>query len=273
VKNKASALAKLHHAPPLLVLPNAWDAASARVFEDAGFPAIGTTSAGIAYARGYPDKQKIGLKEMADAVGRIVDAVRVPVTADMEAGYGDVTGTVTAVLDAGAVGMNLEDAAHGKGNGMYSVEDQVARLREARKTADARGIALVINARTDLFLLAADPGVEPVFEAIERLNAYREAGADCLFAPGITDKLRIEALAKAVRGPLNVLAGAGTPPVAELELLGVARLSIGSGAMRATLALAQRISIELLGAGTYSLLTADTLPYADANRLMDRKTS
>jgi 2-methylisocitrate lyase-like PEP mutase family enzyme len=271
VKNKAIVLAKLHQAPPLLVLPNAWDAASARVFEDAGFPAIATTSAGIAYALGYADKQKIGRAEMTDAVARIVRAVHVPVTADMEAGYGDVAATVTAVLDAGAVGMNLEDATHERGRALVTVEEQAQRIREARRTAEARGIPLVINARTDLFLLAADPGVEPVFEAIERLNAYREAGADCLFAPGITDKLRIEALAKAVRGPLNILAGAGTPPVADLELLGVARLSVGSGPMRATMALTKRIAQELREAGTYSLITGATIPYAAANRLMDRK--
>jgi 2-methylisocitrate lyase-like PEP mutase family enzyme len=272
VKNKAAALATLHQAPPLLVLPNAWDAASARVFEDAGFPAIATTSAGIAYALGYADRQKISLAEMADAVGRIARAVRVPVTADMEAGYGDVARAVTAVLDAGAVGMNLEDATHERGRMLFTVEEQVDRIREARRTTESRGIPMVINARTDLFLLAKDPGVEPVFEAIERLNAYREAGADCLFAPGITDKLRIEALAKAVRGPLNVLAGAGTPPVAELELLGVARLSVGSGPMRATLALIRRIAKELLDAGTYTLLTGDTVPYTEANELMDRQS-
>jgi len=273
VKNKAAALAKLHHAPPLFVLPNAWDAASARVFEDAGFPAVGTTSAGIAYALGHADRQKIGLAEMAEAVGRIARAVQVPVSADMEAGYGDVARAVSAVLDAGAVGMNLEDATHERGRALFTPDEQADRIREARRTADARGIPLVINARTDLFLVAEDPGVEPVFEAIERLNVYRHAGADCLFAPGITDKLRIEALAKAVRGPLNVLAGAGTPPVAELELLGVACLSVGSGPMRATMDLTRRIANELRESGTYTLITGETLPYADANRLMDRRGS
>lgn len=269
MKSKADLLAKLHHPPPLLVLPNAWDAASARLFEEAGFPAIATTSAGIAWTLGRADKQKIGRDEMAAAIGRIVQAVKVPVTADMEAGYGDVAATVHAVIDAGAVGMNLEDATHHSGAPMFTLEEQVDRIKEARRAAESKGIPLVINARTDVFLLASEPGVEQVFEAIQRLNAYKEAGADCLFAPGVTDKLRIEALAKAVRGPLNVLAGAGTPTVEELQLLGVARLSVGSGAMRSALGHVRKLAKELREAGTYGLLTADAVPYADMNRLFE----
>ncbi len=271
MKAKAKLFRDLHHGPALLVLPNAWDVASARIFEEAGFPAIATTSAGIAYSLGYPDKQRIGPAEMAAVVGRIAEEVRVPVTADMEAGYGDVAATVEAILDAGVVGMNLEDATHEPGRALFPVEEQVERIRAARKAADERGIPLVINARTDVFLLPDDSSVGPVAEAIHRLNAYREAGADCLFAPGVTDALRIEALARAVRGPLNVLAGKGTPPVADLKALGVARLSIGSTAMRATMALTRRIAAELLQAGTYTLLTEDTVPYADANKLLHRR--
>lgn len=269
MKNKAALLAKLHQAPPLLVLPNAWDAASARVFEEAGFPAIATTSAGIAAAKGYPDKQRISRDEMAESVARIVKAVKVPVTADMEAGYGDVAGTVAAVIDAGAVGMNLEDATHHPGKGMVPVDEQAERIREARRAAESKGVALVINARTDVFLLAPEPGVEQVFEAIARLKAYREAGADCLFAPGVTDRLRIEALVKAVRGPLNVLAGAGTPPVGELETLGVARLSVGSTAMRAVMGHLRKIAAELRKPGTYGALLADAIPYPEMNRLFE----
>jgi 2-methylisocitrate lyase-like PEP mutase family enzyme len=271
VKAKAKRLLDLHHGPSLLVLPNAWDVASARIFEEAGFPAIATTSAGIAYSLGHADQQRIGPAEMAAAVARIAAGVRVPVTADVEAGYGDVAGTVKAILEAGAAGMNLEDATHEPGRGLFPLEEQVERIRAARRAADARGVPLVINARTDVFLLSKDPSAEPVTEAIHRLNAYREAGADCLFAPGVTDRLRIEALARAVKGPLNVLAGEGTPPVAELKMLGVARVSIGSSAMRATMALTRRIARELRDAGTYSLLTEDTIRYADANRLLDRR--
>jgi 2-methylisocitrate lyase-like PEP mutase family enzyme len=267
VKEKAAALARLHRAPPILVLPNAWDAASARLFETAGFPAIATTSAGIAYSLGVSDGQRLGRDEMAAAVGRIVRAVRIPVTADVEAGYGDVAATVRGILDAGAVGINLEDTALGDGRRLAPPGEQVERVRVARRTADGRGVPLVINARTDVFLLQEDSGQGAVFEAIARLNAYREAGADCLFAPGVTDRPRIEALAKAVMGPLNVLVGAGTPPVADLEVLGVARLSVGSGAMRATMALTRRIAAELKGSGTYTALLGDQIPYGEANRL------
>lgn len=271
MKAKARRLLDLHHGPSLLILPNAWDVASARIFEEAGFPAIATTSAGIAYSLGYPDRQRIGPAEMAEVVGRIAAEVRVPVTADMEAGYGDVAATVDATLDAGAVGMNLEDATHEPGRPLFPLEEQVQRIRAARKAADARTIPLVINARTDVFLQSADPSLEPVTEAIERLNAYREAGADCLFAPGVTDRLRIEALVRAVRGPLNVLAGPGMPPAADLKRMGVARLSIGSSAMRATMALTRRIAKELFEAGACPLLHEETILYADANRLLDRR--
>jgi len=197
------------------VLPNAWDAASARLFENAGFPAIATTSAGIAYALGHADQQRIGMTEMTDAVARIAAAVKVPVTADIESGYGDVAKTVRSMLDASAVGINLEDATHGPGDTLYPLAEQVGRLREARQAAQSKGIPLVINARTDVYLLAPEPGPDLLYEGIARLNAYGEAGADCLFAPGVADRLRIEALAKALRGPLNVLAGKGTPPLAE----------------------------------------------------------
>jgi len=270
VKEKALLFRALHHAPSLLLLPNAWDVASARIFEEAGFPALATTSAGIAYSLGHPDGQRIAAADMAAVVRRIAAAVRIPVTADMEAGYGDVAATVNAALDAGAVGMNLEDGAE---RGLLPIAEQAERIRTARSAADARGIPMVINARTDVFLLSDDPSAGPVDEAIRRLNAYREAGADSLFAPGVTDAPRIGALARALKGPLNVLAGKGTPPAGELQALGVARLSIGSGAMRATMALTRRIATELRGAGTYTGLTEATLPYAEANRLLERPRS
>lgn len=269
MKDKAALLAKLHRPPPLLILPNAWDAASARLFEEAGFPAIATTSAGIAWAHGHPDQQKISRDEMAHAVARIVEAVRVPVTADMEAGYGDVARTVNAVIDAGAVGMNLEDATHDAASPLFPLEEQVDRIQEARRAAEAKGVALVINARTDVFMQAAEPGVEQVFEAIRRLNAYKEAGADCLFAPGVRDRLRIEALAKAVRGPLNVLAGPGTPAVDELQAIGVARLSVGSTALRSALGHVRKLAKELRESGTYGALLADAVSYAEMNKLFE----
>jgi 2-methylisocitrate lyase-like PEP mutase family enzyme len=274
-KAKAELFRKLHDRSRLLVLPNAWDVASARIFEDAGFPAIATTSAGIAYALGYADKERITRSEMAGAVRRIAEAVRVPVTADVEAGYGrrasDVAETVQAILEAGAAGMNLEDATHEEKRPLFDLDAQVERIQAARKAADGAGIPIVINARTDVFITAAGPEEQRMEEAIRRANAYRDAGADCLFVPGVSDAARIRALAKGIRGPLNILAGPGVPPAPELHALGVARLSVGSGAMRAAMGLTRRIAEELRAAGTYLALTEGAIPYAEMNQLLSRR--
>jgi len=270
LKAKAAAFRKLHDGPDLLVLPNAWDVASARIFEDAGFPAIATTSAGIAYAHGYPDQERISRPEMARAVQRIAASLRVPLTADMESGYGDVAETVRAAIDAGAVGMNLEDATRDAAKPLFDLEVQVERIRAARAASDAAGVRLVINARTDVFLAAVGPEEGRMDDAIRRANAYRDAGADCLFVPGVADAARIAALAKAIRGPLNILAGPGVPSAPELRKLGVARLSVGSGAMRAVLGLTRRIAQELRGPGTYGAVLEGAVSYAEMNQLLSR---
>lgn len=250
----------LHHGPDILVLPNAWDAASARIFEDAGFPAIATSSAGVAYALGYADGQQIPRHEMVEAVARIVRAVDLPVTADMEAGYGDPIETAREVAQAGAVGMNFEDAAGD--SSLTPVPKQAAHIRAIRDAAD-----LVLNARTDVFLLGIGEQETRVDRAIERLNAYLHAGADCAFAPGVRDVETIGHLARSVRGPLNVLGVAGTPPVEELQRLGVARVSVGSGPMRSVLAMTRRMAKELRDCGTFEVFR-EAIPYAEMNDLM-----
>ena len=264
----------LHDRRKILVLPNAWDAASARIFEEAGFPAIGTSSAGIAFALGYPDGQKISRGEMLAVVQRIAAAVRVPVTADVEAGYGDrpedATQTALEVLAAGAVGMNLEDAMHDRPDSLVDVGLQKEKIRAVAETCAHAGVSFVLNARTDVFLAGIGPAETRLARTIERLNAYRDAGAQSLFVPGVKDKETIAQLVRGVRGPLNILAVAGTPPVAELEKLGVARVSVGSGPMRATLGLVARIARQLREEGSFSLMTDGALPYADANRLFTR---
>jgi 2-methylisocitrate lyase-like PEP mutase family enzyme len=271
-KEKAALFRKLHDRARLLVLPNAWDAASARVFEEAGFPAIATTSAGIAASLGYPDGERISRGEMAKAVARIAKAVRVPVSADFEAGYGPipkaVRQTVEAALEAGAVGMNLEDATGDRVRPLFDPEVQAERIRAARDAAGDAGF--FINARTDVYLLEVGAEAARFDRTVRRAKAYLEAGADGIFVPGVADRELIGRLAKAVDAPLNVLAGPGTPPAAELQALGVARLSIGSGAMRASLGLTRRIARELLDAGTYGLLTEGAIPYAEVNELLDR---
>jgi 2-methylisocitrate lyase-like PEP mutase family enzyme len=263
---KAVRFRDLHRGPKILLLPNAWDVATARIFELAGFPAIATTSAGIANSLGYPDTEKISRVEMLDVVARIARALAIPVTADVEAGYGDPVATAKAVVAAGAVGMNLEDvtAADGK---LVDLSTQLAILREIR----ALHLPLVVNARNDIFLAGIGDPATRLARTVDRLNAYLEAGADCVFAPGVTDPAILAKLASEIRGPLNVLAGAGTPPAAELERLGVARISVGSGPARAALGLVRRMATEFREQGTFQTMLADQVPYAEVNRMLGER--
>jgi 2-methylisocitrate lyase-like PEP mutase family enzyme len=263
---KADIFRELHHRGRILVLPNAWDVASARVFEDAGFPAIATTSAGVAAVFGYPDRQQIPSELMLDMVRRIAGAVSVPVTADVEAGYDDPAATALAVMQAGAVGMNLEDTPNDDPTALADIGRQAEIIRAIRAKTN-----LVINARTDLFLFGVGDPATRVDRAVQRLNTYRDAGADSLFVPGVIDADTIGKLSQAVRGPLNILAVKGTPPIAELQKLGVARVTIGSGAARAALGLARRIAKELSEQGTYSAFTDDAISYVDVNRMLAAK--
>jgi 2-methylisocitrate lyase-like PEP mutase family enzyme len=274
---KAEQLRKLHRGPRMLVLPNAWDVISARIIEELGFPAIATTSAGIAATLGYPDGQKISREEMLGAVARIAKAVHVPVTADVEAGYGvtidDMTQTVKAVVAAGAVGMNLEDVTASDEDSQVDPALQVEKIRAIRRATESLGVPLVLNARTDIYLIPIGP-VETRFDrTVERLRVYREAGADCLFAPGLKDPDTIAKLVRAVNGPLNILLMPGMPTLRELENMGVARASAGSGVMRATLGLTRRIAKEMLEAGTYASMLEGAVPFAEVNELLAREKS
>jgi 2-methylisocitrate lyase-like PEP mutase family enzyme len=268
---KAIQFRQLHRGPGPLVLPNAWDVVSARIFEDAGFPAIATTSAGIAFSLGYPDGQRIPREEMIARIGRIVRAVKVPVSADIEAGYGssaeEAARTTRELIEAGAVGLNLEDASDRRDQPLLSLQLAVEKIRAVREMAAQLRAPVVVNARTDVYLL---PGGNPdadYSEAVRRLVSFRDAGADCVFAPGLKNAETIGRLVKAVECPLNILAVPGTPSIAELGKLGVARVSVGSGFMRATLGLLRRAAEELKSEGTYSAL-ADGVPYADVNKLL-----
>jgi len=269
---KAQRFLELHTGGRLLVLPNAWDAGSARIFEQAGFHALGTTSAGVALSLGYPDGERVSRADMLEVVRRIASAVAIPVTADLEAGYGptvnDAVETAKGAIAAGAVGMNFEDST--SDDRLVDVAVNVERIRAVKKVAEAEGIAFVLNARTDVFLLQIGESAGRFDETVRRANAYRAAGADCLFVPGVTDAETIGRLVRAIKGPMNVLAGRGTPPTGELERLGVARVSIGGGPMRAALTLTLRIAQELAERGTYTSFTEDALPLRDFNRLFER---
>jgi 2-methylisocitrate lyase-like PEP mutase family enzyme len=271
MSDKAEILRALHRAPPVLVLPNAWDAASARLFQAEGFPAIATTSAGVAAALGYPDGGVVPPREMVEAIARITRAVTVPVTADIEHAYGAtahaVADSVLRVVAAGAVGINIEDIVPGAAD-MESLAlqaDKIATIAKATRTA---GVPVVINARTDVYLRAIGAPESRLGVAIERGKAYLAAGADCVFVPGVRDADTIRALVQGIGGPINILAVKGTPPIAELEALGVARVSVGSGPHRATLALTRDIARELKTSGTYKSFTSHAMPYDEANDLM-----
>lgn len=274
---KAEKLRKLHHGPRLLALPNAWDAVSARILEELGYPAIATSSAAVAFSLGYPDGQHISCDEMLQAVGRITRAVRVPVTADLESGYGkspdEIAAFTKAMVASGAVGLNFEDVTGDDESTHVEIGLQVKNIRAIRETSAALGVPVVINARTDIYLMPIGPEATRFERTVERLRAYREAGADCLFVPGLCDGEIIAKLVKAVGAPVNILASQGCPSLKDLEKMGVARVSAGSSAMRAAMGAFQRVAKDWLALGSYDSLLQVTVPYAELNRMMAGRNS
>ncbi len=274
---KAEKLRKLHQGPRLLALPNAWDVVSARILEEVGHPAIATSSAAVAFSLGYPDGQRISRGEMLDAVARITRAVRVPVTADLESGYGktpeEIADFTKAMVASGAVGLNFEDVTGDDESTHVELGLQVQKIRAIRETAAALGVPVVINARTDIYLMPIGPETTRFQRTVERLHAYRDAGADCLFVPGLCDREIIAKLVEAVDAPLNILASAGCPSLEDLEKMGVARVSAGSSAMRAAMGAFQRVAKDWLAHGSYDSLHQVTVPYAELNQMMARRLS
>jgi 2-methylisocitrate lyase-like PEP mutase family enzyme len=246
-REKAEELRRLHAAPEPLVLVNVWDAASARVVAAApGCRALATASWAIAAARGVADGEVLTRETMLDAVGVVARATELPVTADLERGYGDARMTIEGALEAGAVGCNLEDSdANG---GLWPSEEHAAVVAAARAASDAAGIPLVINARTDVYLTGEIPPEERLVAALERGAAYLDAGADCIFVPGVRDVTVLDALVREMGGPISVLAGAGGPTLAELARIGIARVSYGPGPQGVAMAALSRAA-ETLRAG------------------------
>jgi len=271
---KAAVLRKLHQGPKILVLANAWDVISARMVEQIGFPAVATTSAGIAAALGYPDGQRVSRDEMLGVVGRIARAVKVPVTADMEAGYGttpaQMAETARALIEAGAVGLNLEDKTGDDESSQVEIALQVEKIQAIQEASAAAGVPLVLNARTDIYLMPIGPPETRFERTVERLGAYRKAGADCVFAPALKESETIARLVAAIKAPLNILMMPGGPSLDELERLGVARASIGSGLMRATLGRARSLARAMFERRDDQALFAEAVPYAEVNRLLGR---
>jgi 2-methylisocitrate lyase-like PEP mutase family enzyme len=273
LSEKAEALRRLHQPGRPLVLVNAWDVASARIIEKAGSKAIATTSAGIAFSCGYPDGQKISRQRMLEAVAPICAAVSVPVTADMEAGYGDTAEemdrTAAGLLGAGAVGLNLEDGTGRADSPLLDPAAHAAKIRAVVEGGRRRGVHLVVNARIDVYLDRVGAESGRLEETVRRGLAYRDAGAACIFVPGVTDPSVIGSLVERLGCPVNVLAVAGGPAILELAKLGVARVSLGSGPMRAAMTLAKRLAEEVLSSGTYTALEGAS-PHAAFNELMAR---
>jgi 2-methylisocitrate lyase-like PEP mutase family enzyme len=264
--DKAAALLALHSGPGF-VLPNAWDAGSARILEQVGFPAVATTSAGIAWSCGVPDGGALDRDAMLGRIGQIVAAVRVPVTADLEAGYGEtadeVGRTVAMTVELGAVGANLEDAR--PSGGLFAIDEAVDRIAAARAAAPAG--TFVLNARTDTYFSGLTGDV--FAETVERAMRYVDAGADCIFVPGVVEADTIRRLAAAIPAPLNIVAGlANTIDAPTLYSLGVKRVSLGGSLARAALSRLERAGHELLDSGTLGFLDG-AIGYADLQRRFD----
>jgi 2-methylisocitrate lyase-like PEP mutase family enzyme len=267
----------LHKAPSGFIMPNAWDAGSAIILASEGFPAIATTSAGIAFSLGRPDYRvgnatlAVSRAEMLAAIEVIVAAVSIPVNADLEAGYGDapdeVAETVRLAIASGAAGGNIEDTRAADGE-LYREDLAIDRIAAARAAIDAAGTTFVLNARTDAFLLYGQDGIDT---AISRANRYLEAGADCVFTPGATDLATVRTLVKEIDGPLNVVIGLDEAASSAFDLLaaGVMRISVGGSIARSTLGLVRRAARELRAAGTVSY-AREQIPQAELNALFAR---
>lgn len=259
----------LHHSGEVLLLPNAWDAASARLFTDLGFGAIATTSGGIAWSLGHPDGEVAPLSQVLDAVRRIVAVTQLPVSVDFEAGYGahpdDVAASVCALIDTGAVGINLEDGiAH---THLRETSDAAARVAAARVAADESGIPIVINARVDTWIVGGETSTEQrIEETVRRGRAYLDAGADCIYPIALADPAAIATVCEHLDAPVNIGARVGLPDLAKLGALGVTRVSLGTRLASIALGAARDAASAILDTGAFDTL-ATTFTHEDAQRL------
>lgn len=257
---------RLLHAPgTILALPNAWDAGSARLIEAAGAAAIATTSAGLAWSRGYPDGNALPPRVLARAVEEIARVLSVPLSVDVEGGYSDepsaVAETVRAVMDAGGVGVNLED-------GTVPPDLLCAKIEAVRTAAEGSGVALFVNARCDVYLHGLASGSAAVEEALARGRRYRAAGADGFFLPALADRGAIREIVAGLDGmPLNVLVVPGLSSLTELAALGVRRVSAGSAIARAVYGLTRRAAERFLRDGRYDTMLENAIDYGEMNAL------
>lgn len=247
----------------MLVLPNVWDAASARIVEQAGARAIATTSVGVAAALGYPDGQHISREQLIEATGRIARVVSRPVTADIEAGYGntidEVLQTVRGVIETGAVGFNIEDSLPQHPDTLQDIGRQVELISALRELAASMDVPFVINARVDVYIHAIGAPETRFDETVRRANAYLRAGADCVYPIGRLERDVIGRLVHAIEGPINIMGGPQQPPLADLAQLGVARVSLAGGLMSAMLGHLATMVRGILERGDYDAMAAESL--------------
>jgi 2-methylisocitrate lyase-like PEP mutase family enzyme len=271
-RNRAERLHQWHAAPEPLVLPNVWDVASARIVEQAGAKVIATTSAGMAWALGYADGEQMPVQELLSACRRICHAVKAPVSVDIERGYGptaqDTAELVSALIELGVVGINIEDGTDPATQTLADPAMLIERIACAREVARHQGLALFINARVDTYCAPGVPTEARLEETLRRALNYIDAGADGIFVPGLADPDEISYLVSRLSVPLNIYAGyPGAPAVADLQRLGVRRVSLGCGGMQAVLAHLVRIATEALAAGRYDTMAGHMLTAAQANGL------
>jgi 2-methylisocitrate lyase-like PEP mutase family enzyme len=271
LRERADRFRDLHAGTDVVCLANVWDIPTARLVAATGASAIATTSAGVAWSLGVPDGDRVDPEAAIGRIAEIATAVDLPLSADIEGGFATtpegVGETVRRVIAAGAVGVNLEDATHDGDAPLRTPDDQARRIAACRAAADASGVSLYVNARTDMYLAAVGPEERRLADTLDRAAAYVAAGADGVFVPGVADPEVIAALVAGIEAPLNILVGPGSPTVAQLRDLGVARVSLGSTIVRAAYALVRRGATELVDAGTYTSLEGD-LPYPEVNALL-----
>ncbi len=267
---KAEKFLALHHEPKLLVLPNIWDPLGARLLEGLGYPAVATASAAVAYSLGYDDGQKIKFDAMLDVIERIASSVAVPMTADIERGYAEhpqeIAENIRQVMHAGAVGINFEDSSF-EGGPLQPIDFQCERIQAIRNMADKEGIPLVINARIDVFMRSADISPsEKIAETISRGKAYLDAGADCLYPIGPGDVETLKRIREETEAPINVYASKLAASMKELAAIGISRLSLGPGLIRASLTTMRNVAQQLLDYGPYDSFSAEDIMTSDEIR-------
>ena len=269
-KAKAEAFRELHLSNRVFVLPNAWDVPSARLFEDQGFLAVATSSAGMMVSLGFPDGQEIPSKTLLSAIERIARTISIPLSADIVAGFGttpkQVTTTVRQAVKAGAIGVNIEDFEHSTKK-LFSVEAQVRKLRAVKELAKSMKTPFVLNARTDALRFAEGEEESRLDEAIRRAIAYRDLGADCVYPMGLVDSSMLRKFVTALNCPVNVMVRKGLGSLSELDSLGVRRVSFGPAASYAVFGFLKRACREVLDKGTFTSLTDDAISFDELNSL------